>query len=106
MNEAEFSEYLDRLKELRQLLLTHGVHTWPDILSEWLWLAEKARTPSDRLAHMERTRGAFGGMGSLNDINISVKAGDKLKDGVAAMNDANRKLSELRHEIFERVERA
>jgi hypothetical protein len=80
------------LSELYSKLASAGEHHWTKVLHQWiteLELMEGVQTPLSGYAkHLARTKGSFGGMGSLNDIAIV----NRIPGGVQKQNMRVRKL--------------
>jgi hypothetical protein len=95
-----FELYLQRLVALQALLAHYGVRSWPDILIEWIEHGRMARSANEIVGHAVRTRAAFGGMSSLNDVFISREAGHRLSSEPRAQEIANSRLTEARRDLY------
>src|ERR1044071_4058037 len=81
------------LREAETLLRSHGVDYW----AEWL-ARDAAQIEADEFEGVEDLLGAFGGMGSFNDLVLYSGNGHNMREGdVAAVN---RHLDELRSDIY------
>jgi len=66
--------YRDLLRKVAAHLKTFGNTRWPPILEAWLDELDRFKgTPIPR-QHLERTRRALGGMGSIGDVVICPEA--------------------------------
>lgn len=84
----------DRLRETADLLRRVGEQRWCE------WLEESfRRIENSDLSGVDHLRGAFGGMGSFNDVLISPVNGHSVSDEESW--GLNARLDELRHELYE-----
>ncbi len=84
----------DRLREVSELLRRVGENHW----SEWLDDSLRRIENSD-FSGIEHLRGAFGGMGSFNDLIIMPENGHVFS--VDDCSAVNARLDELRSELYE-----
>lgn len=87
----------DRLREAADLLRRVGEHHWCDWLEESL-----RRIENDDFSGVEHLHGAFGGMGSFNDLIIMSANGHAILNN--EYRAVNARLDGLRHELYELAE--
>lgn len=72
-------KYQRLLRDLHSHLSKYGERNWARVLQDRiaeLEQLERAQAPiSSYVEHLSRTKAAFGGMGSLNDVSITPQAG-------------------------------
>ena len=83
------------LRELIQLLEADGETHWQN------WMAESLKDlEANNLRGAEHLRGAYGGMGSFNDLIIGQRLSDKGFEWAPGASDANDQLDALRSQAY------
>jgi hypothetical protein len=86
-------DYESLIREVSQILTRHEVRMWKDRATEWLLSLPRAYDRPDAWAgHAQTVLQSFGGMGSINDVYISPKAGDSIADDPIVIREVNREL--------------
>lgn len=102
----ETERYTELLIEIRDHLCRYGDRRWPQVLDDWIGeLREASGSPSDLVAHLERSRRAVSGMGSLGDIVIYPESGHAIESDEREIQRANSGLRQLVHDLDREVAR-
>ena len=97
--------YLKLLKEIRTHLATFGNTRWPPRLDDWIREFDVSQHDSaQRVAHLQRTRRALGGMGSIADVVIRPDATRSIDNDDRTIKKANETLLRLVAQLDKEVD--
>jgi hypothetical protein len=99
-----YDEYKRLLAQVADHLRSYDDRRWPAVLGEWLKeiSGEGIDVPH---AHLERTRRALAGMGSIADVVICPQAGHRISSNESEIRKANARLLQLVHDLHQEVEK-
>ncbi|MGH8673773.1 MAG: DUF6966 domain-containing protein [Burkholderiales bacterium] len=96
--------YRTLLRQIADHLADFGDRRWPAVIAGWL--AEIGGEGEEIPAtHLQRTRRALGGMGSIGDVVICPEAGHLISSDKKEIRKANERLLHLVHELDEEVDK-
>lgn len=87
------------LTDLERLLREHAVHEWADKIAQ-----SNRRLAAGDYSGVSSLLGAYGGMGSLNDLWLCPENGHRIEQ--AAVESTNERLGALRTSAFELAQAA
>jgi hypothetical protein len=95
--------YMDLLVAIKTLLNRYQVRGgWTQRLDEWIDEYQHLE-PTARRGHLERTKRALAGMGSLGDIVICPQNGDTISADQTEMRSANEVLRSLLDQLYAEI---
>lgn len=96
----DITTYLDVLTRIREYLRSYDEKKWSTRLDEWIRELRGIDSTKALRIHIERSRRATGGMGSLGDLTICPQAGHAIVNDRAAISAASQQLWSMTSQLY------
>jgi threonine aldolase len=96
----DLAAYRDVLTRIRDYLRIYGEDKWTARVDEWLRELADIRSLSALRTHVERSKRATGGMGSLGDLTICRQNGHIIENDVRKITEASQGLHALTAQLY------